>query len=344
MVARSSRHKFQSACAALPAALEGLKIGERTELEPLAAELARGAAVDVAGVGGSEGPARFLTAVLGELGVPSIYRPPTHFLDKRATAERVLVVFSQGLSPNARLMLSRAGDYARALLVTTESSVQGERARELGALGVAIVPLEVPAEPRALVRLTGPTLFRALALLLGLELGERLGRAAPSFALTPGELARAYRASQAQGRELSRLLPKSGLEGLIVAEPIVDLVQVEAAKWREALWCAPPAVFDALGFAHGPLQTLPEGDAPLLVVHGSGATGQSLFARVRACLERAGRRAVSLPLSLPAPLCALEVDAVVSEILLERMPDCPEEWPGQGWDGPLYGLSDPEAC
>ncbi len=344
MVARSSKHQFQAACAALPSALEGLGLGDIGALEPIARALRRGAAVDVAGIGGSEGPARFLTAVLAELCVPSTYRPVTHFLERRDTKRRVLVVFSQGLSPNARLMLFRASDYARTLLVTTESSIQGEIGTELREKGVTILPLEVPFEPRALVRLTGPTLFRALAYLLGLELGKQLGRPEPSFAVSPRELAFAYQASQGQGRELSRLLPENGLEGLIVGEPIVDLVQVEAAKWREALWCAPPPVFDALGFAHGPLQTLQEGDAPLLVVHGAGARGLSLFARVRACLELAGRRSVSVPLSLPAPLSALEVDAVISEILLERMPDRPEQWPGQGWDGPLYGLEDPEAC
>lgn len=344
MVARSSKHQFQAACAALPSALEGLRLGESVALEPIVRALARGAAVDVAGVGGSEGPARFLTAVLAELCVPSTYRPVTHFLERREATSRVLVVFSQGLSPNARLMLSRASEYACALLVTSASSVEGEEGTELRTKGVTLLPLEVPLEPRALVRLTGPTLFRALAYLLGLEVGRRMGRPEPSFAVSPKELARAYQASQAQGRELSHLLPQSGLEGIIVGEPIVDLVQVEAAKWREALWCAPPPVFDALGFAHGPLQTLEKGEAPLLVVHGAGERGLSLFARVRACLERAGRRSVSVPLALPAPLSALEVDAVINEILLERMPECPEEWPGQGWDGPLYGLGDPEDC
>src|SRR5690606_5024721 len=135
LVARSSKHQFQAACAALPSALEGLRLGESVALEPIVRALARGAAVDVAGVGGSEGPARFLTAVLAELCVPSTYRPVTHFLERREATSRVLVVFSQGLSPNARLMLSRASEYACALLVTSASSVEGEEGTELRTKG-----------------------------------------------------------------------------------------------------------------------------------------------------------------------------------------------------------------
>src|SRR5581483_8825320 len=73
------------------------------------------------GAGSSAAHARFLASVLVELGVPARFAPLTCFLGEAppGAAEETLVVFSQGLAPNARLALAHAGAFRTAWLVTS---------------------------------------------------------------------------------------------------------------------------------------------------------------------------------------------------------------------------------
>lgn len=339
----TSVEAFREACALIPSDLaQASALPPPIELGPISALLRRGKVVDVAGVGGSEGPARHLVAILNEIGVSASYQPLTVFLEPRATVERVLVLFSQGLSPNARIAVGRAREYAAALLVTDPSRSEEQVRDEFIRDGGQICDLRVRGEPRALVRLTGPTLFRARAVALGLELCARLGREPPVWAASFSGLSSAYRAAQAQGRALSRgALNGCSVRALVLVDPISELAQSEASKWREAFWRDPPPVFDALAFAHGPLQSLPDGDDPILVVRGATESSEGLAARVRLCLERARKPSVEVRLTLPPPLSPFELDAIMNEIIVDRMSAHPEEWPGRGWDDPLYSLDAP---
>lgn len=161
-------------------------------LESLPAELRRAAAVAiperaptstiVTGIGGSEGPARLFAM---QLSAHSCVRfvPLSSFVGACPKAER-LVVFSQGLSPNARLALGRHHDFAETFVVgamepdaatfETESEVESERrglARTLRDEGVVFVTHGPPSESGMLVRLVGPTVASSVALRLAAAFG-----------------------------------------------------------------------------------------------------------------------------------------------------------------------------
>src|SRR5688572_3537291 len=78
------------------------------------------AGVVTTGAGSSAAHARFLASVLGELGIPARFAPLTEFLEPPAPAAagKTLVVFSQGLSPNARLALQHTKRWHSVWLAT----------------------------------------------------------------------------------------------------------------------------------------------------------------------------------------------------------------------------------
>nr|MCU0684246.1 hypothetical protein [Polyangiaceae bacterium] len=128
---------------------------------------ARGAGLRwlVTGIGASEGPARFLVHLLRtELGLRARFAPLSSFLPERdAPPADALVIFSQGLSPNARLALERASAYERALLVTglepDAHAPPASPARTLAdyqARGLGIWCHPPPSEDGLLLRVQGP--------------------------------------------------------------------------------------------------------------------------------------------------------------------------------------------
>lgn len=145
---------------------------------PLPALTAPPRSIVTSGIGASEGPARVLAAVLAEAGMAARFCAMSRFATAPPTAE-LLVVFSQGLSPNARLALDGAHRCAARWLVTSvdpacSSPAKRELLRAFAERG--FVPFVVPpkTEQDTLVRFIGPTVATLAALrLAALLLGDR---------------------------------------------------------------------------------------------------------------------------------------------------------------------------
>ncbi len=143
------------------------------------------------GVGSSAAHARFLVHLLAnEIGVPARFASPGSFVAAPGARARdeLLVVFSQGLSPNARFALAHPEAWRRVVLVTATAPEGGTRpdaAEKHGLLerftaaGGCIVPMPGADEYGTLLRLTGP--------LVGYLTALRLAKAlAPARAALPG--------------------------------------------------------------------------------------------------------------------------------------------------------------
>jgi creatinine amidohydrolase len=273
------------------------------------------------GIGGSEGPTRLLALLLQRRGAAARFVPLSSFATE-APPGRSLVVFSQGLSPNAALALTRRGRYEEALLVT--GLAPGDEALPVGPGEALFLP---GGEERGLlVRLRGPALAMAAAMRLA-------GAVAPEAARLREALERAAE----HGRGLGPL--PTGPLALLAAGEYAGAC--EGLRWRllEGLLRPDVVLWDTLSVAHGPFQGFYEG-AQTLVALEQGATAV-LSERLGAML-RPGRHALlRLPSTLEEPWCLLEhlvqLDALMVATL-ERTPRrlCP--WPGQGEDGPLYRL------
>jgi creatinine amidohydrolase len=324
----------------------------RQRLAPL--PLLPGAARQVVttGLGSSAAQAALLAQLLSERDVAARAVPSGALLDPWRGAERdVLVVFSQGLSPNARLAL-HAPERWLAVIVVTAAARPRDPARRAALAAVRraggiVVPLPGGAERGLLLRVAGPLAASAMCFRLADALREALGgesAAAPRFdasAITP-----AMRAAEQRAAAIARRADPFGAPVFCLASGgYGELCGNLSLKVSEALLLPPPPVVDLLDFAHGPFQQLYDRPATLLALTRRGATGESrLLARAAAMLVRRRHRLVRLPATLPGALALFEHEAMLNRLVLEAMTARqldPAEWPGRGRDAPLYAVATP---
>lgn len=317
--------RLEARSAAIPDALGRLVSAGLPALGQLSL---RERAVTVTGAGIAEGPARFLAQRLG----PRARFVPASVFALSPREGDLLVVFSQALSPHARLALSPEHRFADTVLFT---SAEPEAVARLTAPRLVTVRLE-PEEPEdgLLLRVLGPAVARAAASLFAdLALGE--GK-------TPDDLAARTRAAWARGRALAAAdAPPKGPVAFVGQGEDLAWARALAWKWMEGLWCPEPAVWDVLQFAHGPLQAIYEAPFTLVTLEPPGAA--ALFERWAETLDPARHRVLRSTSTLIGELAVFEHDLVVNALLLRALTATARElsaWPARDRDGPLYGLDE----
>ncbi len=286
------------------------------------------------GIGASEGPARLLASALRMDGIAAGFEPLADFACGAPGAE-LLVVFSQNLSPNARLALRNDGRFATRWLVTSVSYERRDTAREhfLAALrdhGVHAIVGPPGAEDGMLVRVVGPT----IAALLALRLAVRLG--ATSLSDLPFDHASAAYASPVAMDALPHL-PLS----LIAAGPSVEVLHSQRWKLLEGLLRGDPPLWDVLQVAHGPLQSFHDHDMCLLALATPSAL--HLLERLRAVLVPERHQLIAVVSTRCDALSYFEHTAAIDACLLATLRARPRDlfdWPGRNADGPLYELGE----
>jgi hypothetical protein len=276
------------------------------------------------GIGGSEGPARVMAGALrSALGVCASFVPLSRFAcGADELAGDALVVFSQGLSPNARIALGHKG-FARTLVITARGDV-----------GVGVALRHPPRDEGAmLARVQGPP----AATLVGLRVVSALGGATP-----PDGLVAAVRASLAAR---SPTLDLQRPVALVLCDDEAELAHGLRWKWLEATRRSDVAVYDALGFAHGPLQCCAERGAQVVLLPRDAPREAALWTRVRDVLGETSCAVHVLPSSLPGVWSFFEHDARWSATLRASLAAAGDvdllRWPTQGHDGALYDLDAP---
>jgi len=311
------------------------------------------------GVGSSAAHARLLVALLSDLGLAARFLPLTAFAsapaaDADAHAD-ALFVFSQGLSPNARLPLRHAAAWRQVTLVTAvpERPVAGGDApgargqdataataatpagpladrqaalRELAERGVDVLRYPAPEEYGTLLRVTGPLAGAAATIRLALAIAAATGR--PAAGLVPDAIpvdAVCARVAGARDR-LAREHPDLGADVLEAGTALLasggygELLSNLAAKLVEGLLLPAPAVWDLLDFAHGPFQQSRGRRAAFLALTRPaaphGAAEAELLDRLATLLDPDLHRLVRLPSELPGALALLEHEALLDALVL----------------------------
>jgi creatinine amidohydrolase len=296
----------------------------------------------ITGVGSSAAHARYLAVLLAEeLGLPARYVPLDAF-PLAGDGRDVLVVFSQALSPNARLALAETQSWLHTVLVTAAAtSRDAERRRTLDALrsaGVGVVDSAGGDEFGTLLRVEGPVAGYVAAL-----------RFARSLGLAPvpelGRVQEAYAAALERGAAMAKALAPR-----LAAEPVLLLASGsyrEASdnlrlKLVEGLLRPVPPISDPIEFAHGAFQSLFERRATLLALTRPDAPHEAeRLARLRSMLDPERHLLVALEATLPGFLAIFEHEAYLGALVLAALEHAgvdPSRWPGRGADGPLYDL------
>lgn len=302
------------------------------------------AGVVVTGVGGSEGPARYLAMLLQLGGRRAAFAPlSTYALPRRTAPVDTLVIFSQGLSPNARLALRRAADHRAAILFTSVDAARA--APDVRAChdafedaGGRVVRLPPDEESGTLVRLVGP----AIALLVA----ARFAASLDASLFEVGLLARAPELAASAGaraRQAAASLPELALHrrlAFVAAGPWLEGGHGLRCAWLEGLGAPEPPLWDVLQIAHGPFFELFDEEFTLVTLEHEGEDAESaLFDRLAAMLVPPRHALLRLRSALPPPLGAIDHELLVTALLLRALAERSKDLGGAlGSDAPLYGL------
>ncbi|MBY0398399.1 MAG: hypothetical protein K2X91_18285, partial [Thermoleophilia bacterium] len=323
------------------------------------------------GIGTSEGHARHLAELAARtLGLPARFAstgslalppPPDAGLDW-------LVVFSQGLSANARHAFRHVEAWGGVVLVTGLSpgdpdpeALSAEKRAWLAALerrGVVRVELGCGPEYGALLRVVGARVGYAVAWSLLRTLAHRRLESPKSLDVAPQAL---RRAQQEAVHEALRVLPASARVAdflapertlLLVGEAgALELVDHLALKLAEGMLRPQPRAVDVLHFAHGPLQSLARTPLSILYLapaaapvatgpHERDDSGASPWlARLAATLDPALHDLRVVRTSLPMPFAAIELEAIFDSFILRHQEETGIDlvaWPGAEREGALY--------
>jgi len=288
------------------------------------------------GIGSSEAHARLLASLVAErTRRPARFVPASALVaPDAAPAGDVLVVFSQGLSPNAQLVLADAARWPRVVLATAVT--EPDRLAPLRARGVAVASFAGEDEFGTLVRVTGPLAGYLCAMRLACAFGAVLDVPADRI---PAALESAFAAASRVAPAALRPAPLA----FVVSGTYGELVTNLRLKVLEGMLRPLPPAWDLLHLAHGPFQQAIAGPAVFLALTRADAPQEEpLLARFEAMLDPARQTLLRLHASLPSPFAILEHEMHLNALLLHELA-CRRidqvRWPGRGLDAPLYDLA-----
>ena len=293
--------------------------------------------VVVTGVGAAAGPARHLAALLATT-LRARFVPVSAFAEGGVGPRSSLVLFSQHLSPNARLVLARATGAARIVLVTSASPDEVDGATDARVRARLDLVTHPPADERGtLLRVTGPAVASVLAILLAEAAGVAVDRSA--LARVPEVLARAPERFALATAEVRVAHAWERPLAVVTAGELGHASRAIAWKLLEGLSVAEPPACDVLEIAHGPFQQFYRGEMCLVAL--TAGRDRALVDRLAAMLDPARHTLLVLPSDLPRALAPIEHDALANQLVLAGLRARPRDltrWDGQGLDGPLYEL------
>ncbi len=285
-----------------------------------------------AGVGSSEGPARLLASLLRHGGSWAEYAPLSAFAVDPTPRGDVCVLFSQSLSPNARLVL-RARERFRDVIVVSSIASDHPLGAELVRRGALLVT-HGPAEERGmLLRVLGSTAACVVASRLACAaIAERQGHE-PPWSVHLSRLAQVVAQAACPAAPLHpRLVLVSAEEDPRTFEGL--RLKIVEGLGRDAV------VVDVCAIAHGPLQSFWDEPATIVTLESAGDRARDLFDRLASVL-RPHHQLIRLVATLAAPLDYFEHAAMLDHFVLAALRARPRdlsEWPGKGHDGALYDV------
>jgi len=294
----------------------------------------------VTGAGMSEGPARLMAALLAEAGQPGAFVPMSEFVTETPPRDGdTLVVFSQGLSPNARFPLIHLPSFRHAFLITSvrpdpEAPAGDARraAAEAERNGARVVCVPPEDESGLLLRVVGPAVAALAGALLALPHARAQLASVPSL----------YAEALAAPAEPLFIGGRSAPIALVASGRYANACHGLAWKLLEGLLLPAPPVWDVLQVAHGPLQSFYEREQIVIALERKDAREGPLLECLAQTLVPSRHRLLRVPSRSPGALAWFEHDARLDALLLATLRARPIDlaaWPGRRADKFLYALA-----
>ncbi len=327
---------------------ERLRETQKSALQPLPADLAQRGVV-ATGAGSSEAAARYLVYLLHRAGVPAQFRPQTAFYGPVSTqGTPYLVLFSQGLSLNAEMILARRKHFQGTLLVTS-STVAGQHAagrpqraeflQELIDEDAFIFHHPMENEYDVLPRFIGPV----CSLLTACRMVETLAPGTVGDVEMFAQLPEVFQKIELPENPDAWVADLADAPGFYFTHDASGYAQNLAYKVLECLFQRPPTIGDALSYAHGFFQLDSASPHPNWLFTTQEPNETDLARRLSPLFERVGTlRLIRSP--LPPPMAIFYYEAFLNTLVLHALENSTHDlidWPGKGLDGEGYGICQP---
>jgi len=305
----------------------------------------------ITGTGSSEAHARYLATLFNlHTDRAAAYLPLSGFVDAPTANFRgkTLVVFSQGVSPNAQIALSRGGDFDHLILFsaatpeTAEAAGKPDRAallRQIQSRGGELVEFPLAEEYTTLIRFVGPLAGYLACLQFAGQFPQSRAPLPCADSLLPLLDVKAPKTLT----DAMCNLPSAFASGfnLITAAPISDYAQNLACKFMEGLYWNCPGISDFLQFAHGPFQQMNAQPKPVIILQGNGAGEAEMVSRSVEMLKGVGASAYVISVDAPPLLSIFGFESALNDAVfaaMQRLRIDQVNWPGKGRDDQLYGF------
>jgi len=295
----------------------------------------------ITGVGSSEAAARYACRLFSEQGVSARFCAYAEFYARsvKSVSTPYLMLFTQGLSPNAEIVLSMR-DQFRGVILVTSSTVEGQRSagkghradwlEKLVGEGAVLVWHPLENEYEILPRFIGPVCVMAEVCRM---VQSVFPEALPDLHLLPAlfENVEAPDCSFGTGT------------GFFFTNSTLHYAQNLSCKVMETLMTCAPFLSDALTYSHGPFQVNCRSAALNVLFTTTEPVEQELTERLLPLFEATGPvQVVTSP--VPAPLAVFYYEAFLNRVL-EKALTTQEidlvDWPGKGRDGAGYHIQGP---
>lgn len=305
----------------------------------------------ITGTGSSEAHARYLVMLLNfYTDRAASYLPLSGFTEEHRPAfgQKTLIVFSQGVSPNAQIALRRRNDFSHTVLFTATNPETARRAgkvdratllQQLLDEGGELIEFPLAEEYTTLIRFVGPMAGYLACLQFVATLSSCRFRTPDANTILP--LLEAQPPPELV--EVMLHSPERFARGfnLVTAAPISDFAQNLACKFMEGLFWPCPPISDFLQFAHGPFQQTTAHPHPVLILQGNSPIEAELVTRSVRMLREVGLEAYVIQVDAP-PLTSIfgfeaALNRLIFRVMVERRVD-QVNWPGKGRDDLLYGF------
>lgn len=308
----------------------------------------------VTGTGSSESHAKFFTYLINNYSRAfAEFNRLSAFSENiiPETQDKTLVIFSQGLSPNAQLALARYPQFRHTILFTSTTvngaskagkKAQAEILQRLLKAGNEVVYFPIEDEYTVLIRLIGPL----AGYLICLQFLENFSSGRLPECGTAQLLASLENAALLSTDAPTQAILSEGRKGihLLSIAPFSDFGQNLAYKFLEGLYWPMPSFWDYLQFSHGPFQQWQIDKSPIIILHGDTRTEEDYLERILKMLNPQSVPLWIIKSNLPTCYRILQYEMVLNYFIVHAINELKVnqiDWPGKGLDGPLYEISQP---
>jgi creatinine amidohydrolase len=293
----------------------------------------------VTGIGSSEAHARFLCSLVARIapGAATFAHPSSFAVSSPSAPGGTLIVFSQGLSANARIALCRRSSFARTVVFTTKEKSETSFTEE----DTEFVRCAETDEFTILLRVIGPMVTYLTA-------WQWLHSVLPGIPAPPDstEVERIFSSVDETSRETVDALAGDFIAGVEFnfIGPANDYPQNLGFKRVEGLFLSEPIRRDILQAAHGPLQQNHAKPCAQWIFTSASPAETALAAHLRPMFGRLDAPIRTIASPAPEPASVFFFEALLNRVLATAIDSSPHsqfDWPGKGLDGEGYQLECP---